>query len=164
MNETDDERPLHEDEFWCHECGQRARIDEMGIANHLTADGEIDYDADADHVPFEMTAFGAPDNQRANETAATKRLSLAREVFQVVVDAAETLEGEDRIGPDLAYLLGAVVMRPRADGLLVGCEWPESRPLVRLLRQRLPADHGVWRCITVEPEEPDARRTSSARP
>ena len=36
----------------CDECGEPFRIDGTGIANHLTADGGIDHDADADHVPY----------------------------------------------------------------------------------------------------------------
>jgi len=38
---------LHDD---CFKCGGPMRIDENGIANHLTEDGDIDYDQDIDHV------------------------------------------------------------------------------------------------------------------
>jgi hypothetical protein len=34
---------------YCTECGNEMEIDQNGISNHLV-DGEIDYDADADHV------------------------------------------------------------------------------------------------------------------
>jgi uncharacterized Zn finger protein (UPF0148 family) len=36
----------------CDECGGDFEIDGSGVANHLTEDGDVDYDADADHVPY----------------------------------------------------------------------------------------------------------------
>lgn len=44
----------------CHQCGEPYEIDNNGVANHVDADGNIDYDADADHVPYEL-----PDDQEA---------------------------------------------------------------------------------------------------
>jgi hypothetical protein len=38
----------------CHQCGQKFSIDEHGVATHLTEDDEIDYDTDADHVPYTL--------------------------------------------------------------------------------------------------------------
>jgi len=38
----------------CHQCGQEFEIDDSGIATHMTEDGDIDYDQDADHVPYEF--------------------------------------------------------------------------------------------------------------
>ena len=38
--------------FYCNECGEPYEIDDSGILRHVTADGEIDYDNDADHVPY----------------------------------------------------------------------------------------------------------------
>lgn len=38
----------------CHTCGQEFEIDENNVATHLTDDGEIDHDRDADHVPYEL--------------------------------------------------------------------------------------------------------------
>ncbi len=38
----------------CHVCGEPFRIDNDGIANHVDEDGDIDYDADADHVPYSL--------------------------------------------------------------------------------------------------------------
>ena len=34
----------------CYECGNPMQIDDVEVSNHLTADGAIDYDQDADHV------------------------------------------------------------------------------------------------------------------
>lgn len=34
----------------CFDCGGEVVIDENGVSNHLTPDGDIDFDADADHV------------------------------------------------------------------------------------------------------------------
>lgn len=36
--------------MFCHECGNEMRVDETGVSNHLTGDGGIDYEQDADHV------------------------------------------------------------------------------------------------------------------
>lgn len=36
----------------CDECGNEMTVDENGISNHLTKDGEIDYDQDANHVAY----------------------------------------------------------------------------------------------------------------
>ena len=36
----------------CDECGGDFEMDGSGVANHLTEDGDVDYDADADHVPY----------------------------------------------------------------------------------------------------------------
>jgi len=36
-------------EMICRECGQEMKI-EAGVSYHLDADGNVDHDADADHV------------------------------------------------------------------------------------------------------------------
>lgn len=36
----------------CFQCGNLFETTVDGVANHLTLDGDIDYDADADHVPY----------------------------------------------------------------------------------------------------------------
>jgi len=38
----------------CHQCGRPYRIDDSGVANHVDDAGDIDYDADADHVPYKL--------------------------------------------------------------------------------------------------------------
>jgi hypothetical protein len=40
------------DDDECHDCGEPFVTDENGISNHITEDGDIDHDADADHVPY----------------------------------------------------------------------------------------------------------------
>ncbi len=35
----------------CYECDEPFIIDD-GVAHHITSDGEVDYDRDADHVPY----------------------------------------------------------------------------------------------------------------
>lgn len=41
------------DRFYCDECGEPFAVDrDSGVANHVTEDGGVDYDADADHVPY----------------------------------------------------------------------------------------------------------------
>lgn len=37
---------------YCYECGNPMQVDGHGITNHLTADGGIDYDRDAQHTPY----------------------------------------------------------------------------------------------------------------
>lgn len=41
----------------CAECGQAMQIDDDGVANHLTEEGEIDYDADAEHVAIDEREY-----------------------------------------------------------------------------------------------------------
>jgi hypothetical protein len=36
----------------CFQCGALMLVNEDGTTNHLNNDGEIDHDADADHVPY----------------------------------------------------------------------------------------------------------------
>jgi hypothetical protein len=38
----------------CHQCAQEFEIDPEGVAHHVKDDGEIDFDVDADHVPYEL--------------------------------------------------------------------------------------------------------------
>ena len=43
---------LGEDAMYCDQCGKEFEIDGTGVANHMDDDGEIDHDADADHIPY----------------------------------------------------------------------------------------------------------------
>jgi hypothetical protein len=38
--------------FYCDECGHKYVIQEGEISQHITEDGEIDYDRDEDHVAY----------------------------------------------------------------------------------------------------------------
>lgn len=38
----------------CHQCGQDFEIDEEGVATHVNENGDVDYDTDADHVPYKL--------------------------------------------------------------------------------------------------------------
>lgn len=38
----------------CHICEKEFTISEQGIANHTSDSGEFDFDADGDHVPYEL--------------------------------------------------------------------------------------------------------------
>ena len=40
----------------CHECGAPFQLNGDGTTQHLDANGRIDHDADADHVPFTLEA------------------------------------------------------------------------------------------------------------
>jgi hypothetical protein len=70
------------------------------------------------------------------------RLLLIQEIYDWILNATNTFEGEDRIGASFAYLTGAI-----AKGHI--CVWIEQEPLVRLLRQRFPKDHLVWYFIKI---------------
>lgn len=39
---------------YCNECGLEFRIDSNGIAKHFDDYGDHDWEADADHVPFDL--------------------------------------------------------------------------------------------------------------
>lgn len=69
--------------------------------------------------------------------APTVRLALIREIYDLFFENVESFEEEDKIGPDLAYLLGAISKDTQ-------CEWPSNRPLVKFLRAHCSSDHAVW--------------------
>lgn len=71
------------------------------------------------------------------------KLVLLREIYAHVRATAESFEQADRIGADLAYLLGAI-LNDRC------CSWPAERPLVRLLQERYRPEHAVWKYLSVE--------------
>jgi hypothetical protein len=76
------------------------------------------------------------------ETAAD-RLDLLRQVFNAVAGSVESFEHDDRVGPDLAYLLGALLND-------TACSWPEGRAIVTALRAHFPEGHPDYRCIDIE--------------
>jgi hypothetical protein len=76
--------------------------------------------------------------------------ALATAVYDAVTDHTESLELDDMIGPDLAYLMGAILKG-------TGCEWPAGRPILAILRNAFPAaDHPVWGFIAIDPDDDDA--------
>ena len=46
---------LEEATLLCAQCSEPYVVTADGVANHQTRDGEVDYDADADHVPYSIT-------------------------------------------------------------------------------------------------------------
>ena len=72
------------------------------------------------------------------------RLILLREVYRHVQTSVETLEGDDLVGPDLAYLLGAILGDTQ-------CEWPAERTIVKILESLFGVNHPVWRFVTIAP-------------
>jgi hypothetical protein len=72
-------------------------------------------------------------------------LDVMREVYQAVLDRSESFE-EDRIGADLAYLLGAMLKGEF-------CAWPADRPFVLVLRELFPdSEHVVWNYVELDDE------------
>ena len=73
--------------------------------------------------------------------APTVRLELIKELYELVLNNTESFEEEDKIGADLAYLLGAISKNAQ-------CEWPSNRPFLVFLRRHCAQDHAAWRFIT----------------
>ena len=78
---------------------------------------------------------------------ADQRIALLREVYAAVTGSVESLEHDDRVGPDLAYLLGAIFND-------TGCAWPPDRAIISILREHFPDDHPIYRFIDIESESP----------
>ena len=76
---------------------------------------------------------------------ATDRLALLREVYNAVAGSVESFEYDDRVGPDLAYLLGAILND-------TSCSWPEGRAIITILRQHFPEGHPACCFSDIEPE------------
>jgi hypothetical protein len=66
------------------------------------------------------------------------RCRLAHQVYRAVAVAVESFELEDMVGPDLAYLLGSILMG-------TFCEWPAKRTILGILRASFDVDHEVWK-------------------
>ena len=73
------------------------------------------------------------------------KLRLLRELYDCIYKSVESFESEDRIGADLAYLLGAILTDST-------CEWARNRPILHFLRETCEEDHTIWDYIQVEDE------------
>jgi hypothetical protein len=74
-------------------------------------------------------------------------VAAMREVYEQVYAAVGSFEEGDRVGPDLAYLLGAMLKGTR-------CQWPADRPLLNILRPLFAPGHAVWVHIDIDRERP----------
>lgn len=43
--------------LFCHECDKDVVVEDNGVSHHLTPDGAVDFDADADHVAIDESEF-----------------------------------------------------------------------------------------------------------
>ena len=77
------------------------------------------------------------------QSVAEKRLKIAGEVFNAVWQNTESFE-LNNIGSLLAYLLGAIVTGTETD---LNEHDSDEGAFLALLREHLPAKHGVWRSI-----------------
>jgi len=75
-----------------------------------------------------------------------QRLDLLREVYNVVAGSVESFEHDDEVGPDLAYLLGAIL-----NG--TACTWPEGRAIVAILRVHFTDTSPVHGFVLIEKDE-----------
>ena len=73
------------------------------------------------------------------------KLRLLRELYDYMYKSVESFESEDRIGADLAYLMGAILKDSQ-------CEWPRNRPILHFLREGCEDDHTIWNYIQMEDE------------
>ena len=72
-------------------------------------------------------------------------VELLSSVYKFVCDNTESFEQDDMVGPDLAYLLGAILEANV-------CEWTEDRSIVSLLRQGFVPEHKVWKYVDTTKE------------
>ena len=72
---------------------------------------------------------------------ATSLLSLAAEIYDLLKEKTESFE-EDDLGSDGLYLVGAILKGDM-------CEWPADRPIVKLLKEHLPANHPIFKYIDI---------------
>ena len=72
-------------------------------------------------------------------------LKLIEMVYMCLFEGTESFEKQN-IGADGLYLVGAILRNKP-------CHWPESRPIVRLLRKTFPAHHTLWGFIVIHHKE-----------
>lgn len=98
------------------------------------------YGADSDEIkwtPLIRLSEGAKSQLCPENTA----VEIIRNVYALAYANTESFGTEDRIGEDLAYLMGAIALGNKVD-------WSSEKPaLYLLLRDGLPAAHAVWRFI-----------------
>ena len=80
--------------------------------------------------------------ETAKNRAPADVLGLLAEVYQVVYNSTESFE-EDLIGPDLAYLMGAITMNSY-------WAWGSTRPLMKILQEKFGLGHRIWSYVEME--------------
>jgi len=81
----------------------------------------------------------------------TSKVRLLSELYATLHADTESFD-RDKIGPDLAYLAGAIIKGTH-------CEWPSNRPIVRSLREHYGTRHRLWQYVTITGTE--CRRCAS---
>jgi hypothetical protein len=107
-----------------HSIGNDEEADKVIVAAHLCHGKDI-------RVEYEL-------NER-------QRIYLMGEVYGAVEQSVESFEHDDMVGPDLAYLLGAMLNDTY-------CGWPEGRPIIGILRANFPPSHPVFSFVQTEEE------------
>jgi hypothetical protein len=79
----------------------------------------------------------------------TQRARLARNVFEKIVMETETFEGDDHIGADLAYLMGAILRNMRVE---LSDDPTQNGPFVARLRTAFGKRHAVWEFVDIAEE------------
>jgi hypothetical protein len=62
-----------------------------------------------------------------------------------VAQGVESFEHDDKVGADLAYLLGAMLND-------IACEWTAGRAILTILREHFPDGHPVYNFIEIADE------------
>ncbi len=77
---------------------------------------------------------------------AEDKLLLLMQVYKVVNEATDSFENDDMLGPDLAYLMGAILRQ-------IICSWDKNRRIIQVLIESFGPDHLVWNHIVIEDED-----------
>jgi hypothetical protein len=104
-------------------------------------------------TPEGLALLAAADPKVKATVDIAKRAWLARAVFDAVENSVDSFELDDMVGPDLAYLMGAILRSspgPLGQGV---CSWPEDREIIRILRENFGTAHPVWQHVEIEAEE-----------
>lgn len=145
----------------CTECGGECVVEEDGVSHHLTADGDVDHDADADHVALDESLVENPGDGPAPVLSEATPL-LADEPYE-----RQDLDGMYRSGANVAVEVdhdeldddvcgecGASLDDGEgADGLCGSCADVDDRAVMRQARETGLAAGRAWQ------QAPDSPRT-----
>jgi hypothetical protein len=87
--------------------------------------------------------------ERHGELTPRERLALIGSIYDYVVHETSSLEHDDMLGPDLAYLMGAIIHSS-------SCEWPADRPIIQMLQGWAECPIEVWSYIEFEAMDDEA--------
>lgn len=142
----------------CAECGGECVVEEDGVSHHLTADGEVDHDADADHVALDesLTDGDAPVLSESTPLLADEpyeRQDLDDLYRSGANVAAETVDDDDS-DDDSCSECGDEIDGDGADGRCGDCADEDDRAVMGETRAKALSAGQAWR---VSPDSPAAQ-------